>query len=94
MCDITWNMDKARKIHFRLDEDKVGALDAIAHGSNRDRSSLLNEAVANYLDLQVYYEGLIKKGLAAVRQQHTISTAEVRARIAILARGAQNNPKK
>ena len=81
-------------MRFRLDDDKIGALDAIAQGSNRDRSSLLNEAVANYLDLQAYHEGLIEKGLATVKQQRTISTAEVRARIAILARRARNNPKK
>ncbi len=87
-------MNKARKTCFRLDEDEIGALNAIAHGSNRNRSSLLNEAVANYLDLQTYHADLIKKGLAAVKHQHTISTAEVRARIAILARGARNNPKK
>jgi predicted transcriptional regulator len=87
-------MSKVRRIRFRIDEDKIGALDAIAYISNRDRSSLLNEAVTNYLDLQAYHASLIKKGLMAVKQQHNISTAEVRARIASLARGARNNPKK
>jgi hypothetical protein len=46
------------------------------------------------LDLQAYHAGLIKKGLMAVRQQRTISTAEVRTRIASLARGARTHPKK
>ncbi len=87
-------MSKARKIRFRLDKDKIDALDAIAYNSNRDRSSLLNEAVANYLDMQAYHTGLIKKGLMAVKQQRTIGTADVRARIAGLARGVRNNPKK
>jgi predicted transcriptional regulator len=87
-------MSKARKLRFRLDEDKIDALDAIAYSSNRDRSSLLNEAVANYLDLQAYHAGLIKKGLMAVKQGRTIGTAEVRARIVSLARARRSNPKK
>ena len=50
-------MSKARKIRFRLDDDKIDALDAIAYASNRDRSSLLTEGMANYLDLQAYHAG-------------------------------------
>jgi len=87
-------MSKERKIRFRLDEEKIDALDAIAYSSNRDRSSLLSEAVANYLDLQAYHADLIKKGLMAVKQQRTIGTTELRAKIACLARGARTNPKK
>ncbi len=94
ICGITLNMSKAREIRFRLDEDKIDALDAVADSSNRDRSSLLREAVANYLDLQAYHVGLIKKGLMAVKQQRTIGTAEVRAKIVSLARGGRTNPKK
>ncbi len=82
-------MTKARKIRFRLDKDKIDALDAIAYNSKRDRSSLLNEAVANYLDMQAYHTGLIKKGLMAVKQQRTIGTADVRARIVSLTRVAR-----
>jgi len=82
-------MTKARKIRFRLDKDKIDALDAIAYNSNRDRSSLLNEAVANYLDMQAYHTGLIKKGLMAVKQQRTIGTADVRAGIVSLTRVAR-----
>ncbi|WP_341527455.1 ribbon-helix-helix domain-containing protein [Nostoc sp. UHCC 0302] len=36
-------------ITFRIDSDKKAALDAIAAGMNRDRSYVLNEAVAAYL---------------------------------------------
>ncbi len=87
-------MSKARKIRFRLDEDKIDALDALAYTSNRDRSSLLSEAVANYLDLQAYHAGLIKKGLMAVKQGRTIDMAEMRAKIVSLARARRSNPKK
>jgi predicted transcriptional regulator len=63
ICGITLNVSNARTIRFRLDQDKIDALDAIAESLNRDRGSLLNEAVGNYLELEVHYADLIKKGL-------------------------------
>jgi predicted transcriptional regulator len=39
-------------ISFRLDSDKVDALDVLAKALDRDRTYLLNEAVAVYLDVQ------------------------------------------
>jgi len=88
------NVSKARKIRFRLDEDQINALDAIAYNSNRDRSSLLAEAVVNYLDLQDFHAGLVEQGLMAVKQGRTIGTSEVRAKIVSRARSRRTNPKK
>lgn len=45
------NMDK-HTVSFRLDADKVDALDSLAEALDRDRTYLLNEAVAAYLDAQ------------------------------------------
>ena len=39
-------------ISFRLDAEKVSALDVLAKAIDRDRTYLLNEAVAAYLDTQ------------------------------------------
>jgi predicted transcriptional regulator len=39
-------------ISFRLDSDKVSALDVLAEALDRDRTYLLNEAVAAFLDVQ------------------------------------------
>ncbi|HEY2393751.1 MAG TPA: ribbon-helix-helix protein, CopG family [Candidatus Angelobacter sp.] len=44
-------MDKLT-ISFRLDSEKVSALDVLAKALDRDRTYLLNEAVAAYLDTQ------------------------------------------
>jgi predicted transcriptional regulator len=79
-------MGNQRTISFRLDEDKVAALDGLAQSVDRDRSYLLNEAVTNYLELQAYHVNLIKEGLKAVKGGRTIETSEVRARITNLAR--------
>jgi predicted transcriptional regulator len=79
-------MGNQRTISFRLDADKIDALDGLAESVDRDRSYLLNEAVTNYLELQAYHVSLIKEGLKAVKQGRTIETDEVRARIEKLAR--------
>lgn len=50
-------------ISFRLDEDKVEALDRLAEALDRDRTYLLNEAVAAYLDLQRWHIEQIEKGI-------------------------------
>jgi predicted transcriptional regulator len=57
-------MDK-QTVSFRLDSDKVSALDALAKAVDRDRTYLLNEAVAAYLDVQQWQLEHVK---AAIRQ--------------------------
>ena len=79
-------MGNQRTISFRLDEDKIDALDGLAESVDRDRSYLLNEAVTNYLELQAYQVGLIKEGLKAAKEGRSIEIADVRARITKLAR--------
>jgi predicted transcriptional regulator len=80
-------MSTQRTISFRIDEEKVEALDGLAASAERDRSYLLNEAVANYLELQEYHARLVKEGLEAVKKGRTMEVAEVRKRITKLARG-------
>jgi predicted transcriptional regulator len=83
-------MSTHRTISFRLDEEKVAALDELAESADRDRSHLLNEAVANFLELQEYHVRLVKEGLEAVKKGRTMEVAEVRERIAKLARSRRS----
>jgi len=55
-------MDK-QTISFRMDAEKVSALDTLAEALERDRSYLLNEAVANYLEVQSWQIEHIKSSL-------------------------------
>jgi predicted transcriptional regulator len=55
-------MDK-HTVSFRIDADKVSALDTLAEALDRDRSHLLNEAVAAYLDAQRWQVEQIQKSL-------------------------------
>ena len=79
-------MASQRTISFRLDEEKVEALDGLAETVDRDRTYLLNEAVDNYLELQAYHVQLVHQGLAAAKRGEAVDPAEVRKRIAKLAR--------
>jgi len=55
-------MDK-QTISFRIDEDKVEALDTLAEALDRDRTYLLNEAVAAYLEVQRWHIEQIERGI-------------------------------
>ncbi len=50
-------------ISFRLDSEKVEALDVLAKALDRDRTYLLNEAVAAYLDVQQWQLQHIKASM-------------------------------
>ncbi len=51
-------------VTFRLDREKREALDAIAAGMDRDRSYLINEAIALYLEMHQWQLEEIQKGIA------------------------------
>jgi RHH-type transcriptional regulator, rel operon repressor / antitoxin RelB len=50
-------------ISFRLDTEKVEALDDLAKALDRDRTYLLNEAVEAYLDVQQWQLEHIRAGI-------------------------------
>lgn len=69
-------------LSFRIDSEKVGALDALAEALERDRSYLLNEAVAAYLDVQQWHINQIKAGVRQADAGKLIDHAEVRKTLA------------
>ena len=66
-----------RTVSFRLEEEKVAALDAIAKAIERDRSYLLNQAVEGYLIEQKAVYRMIKEGLEASREGRQIEDEPV-----------------
>lgn len=54
---------KRGNISFRVDENKIAALDAVAAALDRDRSYVLNEAILAYLSLYQWQIGHIREGL-------------------------------
>ena len=75
-----------KTISFRTDAKKVKALDALASMEDRDRSYLLNQAVDNYLDLQLYHIELIEKGVRQADAGELVDHSEVEKLVARLRR--------
>ncbi len=71
-------MDK-QTISFRLESDKVAALDELADSMDRDRTYLLNEAVGAYLELQQWQLERIEAGLAEADAGKVIPHSKVKA---------------
>lgn len=55
--------ESKKTVTFRLEAEKVRALDELAQAQARDRTFLLNEAVNAYLDVQGWQVEHIKEGL-------------------------------
>ena len=70
-------MDK-QTISFRLESEKVAALDALADSMDRDRTYLLSEAVGAYLDTQQWQLDQIRAGIDEADNGRVISHAKVR----------------
>ncbi len=66
-----------KTISFRARADKIDALDELAAAKDRPRSYLINEAIANYIDLHDYQDSLVRKGLEAARKGQVVSHDEV-----------------
>jgi len=65
-------------VSFRIDADKVTALDTLAEALERDRSHLLNEAVSAYLETQQWQVEEIKKSLRQANAGKLVPHARVK----------------
>jgi predicted transcriptional regulator len=66
-------------ISFRLESEKVAALDALADSLDRDRTYLLSEAVQAYLELQQWQLDEIRAGLADADAGRVVDHQKIRA---------------
>ena len=71
-------MDK-QTISFRLESDKVSALDALADSLDRDRTYLLAQAVQAFLDTQEWQLEQIRGGIAEADAGKVIDHRRVKA---------------
>jgi predicted transcriptional regulator len=68
-----------KTISFRLEADKVSALDTLADSLDRDRSYLLGEAVQAYLDTQQWQLEQIRAGIAEADAGRVVDHRRVKA---------------
>jgi predicted transcriptional regulator len=64
-------------ITFRLDSERRAALDEIAAGLDRDRSYLINEAIALYLEMHQWQIQQIKQAVTEADAGDFATEAEV-----------------
>lgn len=66
-------------VTFRLESEKVSALDALADSLDRDRTYLLSEAVQAYLDTQQWQLEQIRAGIAEADAGQVIDHKKMKA---------------
>jgi len=64
-------------VTFRAPAEKIDALDSLAGAKDRPRSYLINEAIANYIELHAYHDGLVHKGLEEMYKGDVVQHGEV-----------------
>jgi RHH-type transcriptional regulator, rel operon repressor / antitoxin RelB len=67
-------------VSFRLDADKVDALDSLAKTLDRDRTYLLNQAVEAYLEVQQWQLDHIRTGIRQADAGNLVDHAQVKRR--------------
>lgn len=66
-------------VSFRLESDKLAALDALAGSLDRDRTYLLSEAVQAYLETQQWHLEQIRAGFSQADAGNVIDHSKVKA---------------
>ncbi len=69
-------------VSFRIEKSRKADLDAIAESMDRDRSYVLNQAVADFIELNRWQIERIKQGLAAAEAGDYASDEEMAAAFA------------
>jgi predicted transcriptional regulator len=68
-----------KSVTFRMEDDKLQAIDHLAASMERDRSYILNEAVENYIELRRWHLAEIRKGVEEADAGDFASEQEVKA---------------
>lgn len=81
--------DSEKTVSFRAVAETIDTLDALATAQDRPRSYLINEAIANYIELHAYQDRLVRKGLEEMRKGRVLRHSEVLKRVKQLGRSRQ-----
>jgi RHH-type transcriptional regulator, rel operon repressor / antitoxin RelB len=69
-------------LSVRTDEAVVDKLDQIAESLDRNRNWVINDAISKYIEMHEWQLAEMKKGRADTEAGRTITTDELRARMA------------
>lgn len=73
--------DTEKIVSFRVGSETIDTLDAMAAAQDRPRSYLINEAIANYIELHAYQDALVRKGLDEMRKGRVVRHTDVLKRV-------------
>ncbi len=68
-------------ISIRSEEELIADLDQVADALDRNRNWVINEAIANYVELQRWQIQQIQKGIADTDAGHVVPHDQVRGRM-------------
>lgn len=68
-------------VSIRMDEGMLQAIDEIAKSLDRDRNSLINEAIKNYLEMHQWQIEQVRRGVADAEAGRTLSHEQVKKRV-------------
>jgi predicted transcriptional regulator len=66
-----------KTISFRAAATTIRKLDELADAEDRPRSYLINEAIANYIELRSYQDDLVKQGIDDIKRGRVVSHENV-----------------
>jgi predicted transcriptional regulator len=66
-----------KTVSFRTLPEKIAALDSLAAVQDRSRSYLINEAIANYIELHAYQDALVREGMKEMETGRTLTHGEI-----------------
>jgi predicted transcriptional regulator len=75
-------MEDKVTVSFRMSGKTKAALDQIATSMERDRSFVLNEAIAEFIERQKAYAASIRRGLQEAKAENFATDEEVEAALA------------
>ncbi|MGA2727606.1 MAG: ribbon-helix-helix protein, CopG family [Terracidiphilus sp.] len=78
-----------KTISFRAKSEKIEALDSLAAAQDRSRSYLINDAIAQYIELHAYQDALVHDGQKEMRRGRVTSHNEVVKRIRTTGRASR-----
>jgi predicted transcriptional regulator len=78
-----------KTISFRAKSEKIDALDSLAAAQDRSRSYLINDAIANYIELHAYQDALVRNGQKEMRKGRVVDHDEVVKRLRTTGRASR-----
>ena len=73
----TKNTEKREQISFRIASSEKKRIERLARALNRNKTSVFNEAISHYLDINEWHIARIQEGLEDFEHRRVVSQEEI-----------------